>query len=163
MRSTTFCLHLRGDTVTSRRIYDAVAGGCIPVLVASKGLGPNLPFIFDSKSGGSGGGGGSGVRYWEWSLSVAEDDFTKDPIGALDRINDRFFGTGAKGLRELAAMQEALVRDAPKILFCSGRHGISFRENASVAGGTDSRQRCAKPECDCAWFDAGTTTGCPVG
>jgi len=36
-----FCLHLQGDTTTSRRLFDAIAAGCIPVIIAD---GVNLPF-----------------------------------------------------------------------------------------------------------------------
>jgi hypothetical protein len=39
--ASRFCLHLQGDTTTSRRLFDAVAAGCIPVIVAD---GVNLPF-----------------------------------------------------------------------------------------------------------------------
>jgi hypothetical protein len=34
-------LHFRGDTTTSRRVYDAIAAGCVPILVSD---GTNLPF-----------------------------------------------------------------------------------------------------------------------
>ena len=34
LRSSTFCLAPRGDTGSSRRIYDAILGGCVPVIVA---------------------------------------------------------------------------------------------------------------------------------
>ena len=34
MRESTFCLVPRGDTPSSRRVFDAVAAGCIPVLIA---------------------------------------------------------------------------------------------------------------------------------
>ena len=35
MRQSTFCLVPRGDTPSSRRVFDAVAAGCIPVLIAN--------------------------------------------------------------------------------------------------------------------------------
>ena len=31
-----FCLHLRGDTPTSRRFYDAIAAGCLPIVVSDE-------------------------------------------------------------------------------------------------------------------------------
>ena len=34
MQRSTFCLAPRGDTPSSRRVFDAVAAGCIPVLIA---------------------------------------------------------------------------------------------------------------------------------
>jgi hypothetical protein len=41
MRSSKFCLVLRGDTTSSKRLFSAVAAGCLPVVV-SDGL--RLPF-----------------------------------------------------------------------------------------------------------------------
>ena len=43
MFSSKFCLHVSGDTPTSRRLYDSIAAGCIPVIVADNIL-PHLPF-----------------------------------------------------------------------------------------------------------------------
>ena len=34
MRNATFCLVLRGDTPTSRRLFDAIVAGCIPVIIS---------------------------------------------------------------------------------------------------------------------------------
>jgi len=31
---SVFCLHLRGDTPSSRRFFDAVASGCLPIIVS---------------------------------------------------------------------------------------------------------------------------------
>jgi len=36
-----YCLHLRGDTTTSRRLFDSIAAGCVPVIVSD---GCHLPF-----------------------------------------------------------------------------------------------------------------------
>ena len=45
MRSATLCLVPEGDTVTSRRLFDALAAGCVPVVVAPVcGMMMNLPF-----------------------------------------------------------------------------------------------------------------------
>lgn len=41
LRQSQFCLHLRGDTTTSRRIFDALAAGCVPVLISDDA---HLPF-----------------------------------------------------------------------------------------------------------------------
>lgn len=41
--STRFCFCPRGDTESSRRIFDAIAAGCIPV-VSSPGV-EVLPFV----------------------------------------------------------------------------------------------------------------------
>lgn len=41
LRESQYCLHLRGDTSTSRRIYDALAAGCVPVIISDDS---HLPF-----------------------------------------------------------------------------------------------------------------------
>ena len=42
---STFCLVPEGDTPTSRRLFDAMAGGCIPVIMTNLNeIQPNLPF-----------------------------------------------------------------------------------------------------------------------
>ena len=34
MRQSVFCLVPRGDTPSSRRLFDAVSAGCIPVIIS---------------------------------------------------------------------------------------------------------------------------------
>ena len=41
LQQSQYCLHFRGDTTTSRRVYDAIAAGCVPVLISD---GTNMPF-----------------------------------------------------------------------------------------------------------------------
>eukprot|EP00615_Pteridomonas_danica_P004457 CAMPEP_0114335888 /NCGR_PEP_ID=MMETSP0101-20121206/5347_1 /TAXON_ID=38822 ORGANISM="Pteridomonas danica, Strain PT" /NCGR_SAMPLE_ID=MMETSP0101 /ASSEMBLY_ACC=CAM_ASM_000211 /LENGTH=447 /DNA_ID=CAMNT_0001467641 /DNA_START=32 /DNA_END=1375 /DNA_ORIENTATION=+ len=41
LMKSRFCLHLQGDTTTSRRLFDSIAAGCIPVIIADN---VNLPF-----------------------------------------------------------------------------------------------------------------------
>ena len=41
MLASTFCLAPRGDTPSSRRTYEAIAAGCIPVIIADE---LRLPF-----------------------------------------------------------------------------------------------------------------------
>jgi len=36
-----YCIHFRGDTTTSRRVYDAVAAGCVPVIISDN---THVPF-----------------------------------------------------------------------------------------------------------------------
>jgi hypothetical protein len=43
MVASTFCLIPPGDTTTSRRLFDAIAAGCIPLIV-SRGIRSELPF-----------------------------------------------------------------------------------------------------------------------
>jgi len=39
--NSRYCLHLRGDTTTSRRVYDSIAAGCVPLIVSDA---THLPF-----------------------------------------------------------------------------------------------------------------------
>lgn len=58
MSNSTFCLVPRGDTPTSRRLFDAVVAGCIPVIVADE-----IALPFDS------------VFNWdEFSIRIQEGD-----------------------------------------------------------------------------------------
>lgn len=43
LTNSKFCLNPRGDTFTSRRLFDSIAGGCIPI-VEEGGINNNLPF-----------------------------------------------------------------------------------------------------------------------
>jgi len=118
MRNSIFCLHLRGDTSTSRRLSDSVAAGCIPIVVSDY-IGPNLPFIF-----------GEGepplrpprVRYEDWSIRIGEADFIDDPAAAITAVLDRFLRPGADGGAPMVEqMQAAMMRDSATLLFCRGR------------------------------------------
>jgi len=52
------CLHLRGDTTTSRRVFDAVAAGCVPVLISDH---MHLPFA-------------NQLDWDAFSITITEDD-----------------------------------------------------------------------------------------
>lgn len=41
MRGSKFCLHLAGDTPSSNRLFDAIASGCVPVVISDE---VELPF-----------------------------------------------------------------------------------------------------------------------
>ena len=41
MLRAVFCLAPRGDTASSRRVYESIAAGCIPVIISDK---LSLPF-----------------------------------------------------------------------------------------------------------------------
>jgi len=107
LRRSQFCLHLRGDTPTSRRFFDAVASGCLPIVVSDH-LGAALPWL-----------AGGEVRYSSWLTVVGERAFASNPIKELDLIVARYEGT-PEGLRELGEMRAAMAQDADKLTLCSG-------------------------------------------
>lgn len=120
MRDSRFCLHLRGDTSTSRRLSDSVAAGCIPVIV-SDFIGPNMPFIF---SAGEPPLSPERVRYEDWSIRIREVDFISDPKAAINAVLERFLQPTTPGTPPpIAQMQAAMQRDARDILFCRGHAG----------------------------------------
>jgi len=112
VRRSEFCLHLRGDTVTSRRFYDAIAAGCLP-LVVSDDFGAALPFLL-----------GGEVDYSAWLTTLSEADFVRDPLGAIDGVAKRFGllgqDEGGRKKNELDAMRAAMAADAGKLTLCSG-------------------------------------------
>lgn len=118
MRNSRFCLHLRGDTSTSRRLSDAVAAGCIPVIV-SDFIGPNMPFVF---AAGQPPLYPPRVRYEDWSIRIREADFIANPLAAIDAVLSRFLRPSAEGGEPLISeMQAAMRRDSADVLFCRGR------------------------------------------
>ncbi|EOD18621.1 hypothetical protein EMIHUDRAFT_243671 [Emiliania huxleyi CCMP1516] len=119
MRDSIFCLHLRGDTSTSRRLYDSVAAGCIPIIVSDL-LGPNLPFVFAAEEPPM---RPPRVSYELWSIRIRESDFVADPLAAIDAVLSRFLRPRADDVPLVAKMQAAMRRDASKVVFCHGSHG----------------------------------------
>lgn len=64
LSGSQFCLCPRGDTMSSRRLFDAVAAGCIPVLSRNQtGLG-NLPFV-------------SSVDYSDFAFVLPDESFAQ--------------------------------------------------------------------------------------
>jgi len=57
MQSAAFCLVLKGDTHSSRRLFGAIANGCVPVIISDGIL---LPFV-------------SFLRWSEFSVSFSEE------------------------------------------------------------------------------------------
>ena len=58
LRESQYYLHLRGDTSTSRRIYDALAAGCVPVIISDDS---HLPFK-------------SQIDWGAFTVSIGEDE-----------------------------------------------------------------------------------------
>ena len=72
MMESTYCWIPRGDNPTSRRIFDAVAAGCIPVVV-SDDISRYLPFRW-------------AIEWRSMILQVPEAVFNKDPRGVADAV-----------------------------------------------------------------------------
>jgi len=74
MQNSQFCLILEGDTPSSRRLFDAIVSGCIPVFIGSK---YSMPFE-------------NLIPYDRISIHIDEDEWLKHPkiqLNSLDKIN----------------------------------------------------------------------------
>ena len=72
MRRSTFCLIPRGDTPSSRRLYDAVAAGCIPVVISDE-LPGQLPYQHD-------------LNWSSFTHEVAEELVMEDACALFDSL-----------------------------------------------------------------------------
>jgi hypothetical protein len=72
MLESTYCWIPRGDNPTSRRVFDAVAAGCIPVVV-SDDIARYLPFRW-------------AIEWRSMILQVPEAVFNKNPRGVADAV-----------------------------------------------------------------------------
>jgi len=94
MLRATFCLSPRGDTSSSKRTYESIAAGCIPVIIAD---GLRLPF----------------ERWLDWtafSVRVKEASALADPLSVLRTLR-------AIPAARVAAMQAALREARPHFLW----------------------------------------------
>ena len=70
MLHSTFCLAPRGDTASSRRVYESIAAGCIPVIIAD-----DLALPFAKR-----------VMYDQFSVRIAEKYALKQPMEMLQQL-----------------------------------------------------------------------------
>eukprot|EP00966_Prymnesium_polylepis_P189685 4395061-Prymnesium_polylepis.1 len=80
LRESTFCLVPRGDTPTSRRLYDAIAAGCIPVVVADE---LQLPFIGELRRGAT-----NGIDWQGFTLFYSESEVTRDVCAFFEQLRN---------------------------------------------------------------------------
>ncbi|KAI8802429.1 exostosin family-domain-containing protein [Cladochytrium replicatum] len=100
MFNTRFCLHVRGDSPTSRRLFDAIAAGCIPIIIANH-IDKHLPFPLD-------------IPYEKFALRIDETLSGKGMEMNLRKVLNE---TSEKKLVE---MQKVLLRVRQKIAFGFG-------------------------------------------
>ena len=75
MARSVFCFVPRGDSPTSRRLYDAMAAACVPVIVSDDWSGATLPF--------------HELIPWEvFVVRVSERDWNENPRATLERLRE---------------------------------------------------------------------------
>ena len=94
MRASTFCLAPRGDTASSRRVYEAIAAGCIPVIIAD-----DLALPFAKR-----------LRYDEFTVRFSEKFALRQPLQMLQQLR-------AMPNARVHAMQTALAAARPSFLW----------------------------------------------
>ena len=108
-----FCIVIRGDSDSAaRQLVDAVAGGCVPVVVGDKVA---LPF---SRS----------LRYGNFTVRVGESDFLRDPLSTVRAALD----AAAPRLKQLRA-NVAAAREGLLLAFGSAPRP----DNMTAARGAD--------------------------
>lgn len=94
MIRSVFCLAPRGDTASSRRVYEAIAAGCIPVIIADK-----LALPFQKR-----------LRYEDFTLRVGEQEALARPMRLLKRLR-------AMAPEQIRRMQAKLQQVRPAFLW----------------------------------------------
>ena len=94
MIQSTFCLAPRGDTASSRRVYEAIAAGCIPVIIADD---LNLPFE-------------KRLKYTDFSVRFTEKFALRQPLAMLKQLREM-------PLSKVQAMQASLMKARPSFLW----------------------------------------------
>ncbi|CAM9205839.1 unnamed protein product [Sphacelaria rigidula] len=93
-----YCFCPRGDSPTSRRIFDAVAAGCIPVLTEEEAYA--LPFIEN------------GLHYDEFSFV-----FPRDTFGTKEAVKELVQELDARSDEDLEPLRRALQKITPSIIY----------------------------------------------
>lgn len=94
-----FCMHVGGHTPTSRRLFDVMIAGCIPVIVSDK-IWPHLPF-HDT------------IPWLDIAIFIPERDIDKKNISAFDPVWEM-------SSEEAQKRQSLLLEHREKILYGSG-------------------------------------------
>jgi hypothetical protein len=85
MTTNEFCFVPRGDTASSRRLFDSVLAGCIPVVIADH---INFPFEFK-------------IPWESFVVRVSEATFIKNPLKAVRKIRDSLSDATRQNMRRL--------------------------------------------------------------
>ena len=105
MQSDELCFVPRGDTPTSRRLFDAIISGCLPVII-SDSIDVHLPFS-------------SSIPYTEFTYRIADEEWIEDPQAVLRRLR-------AVDASELQRRRTIMAKYAPYTDWLAGTNVLSL-------------------------------------
>merc|ERR1719313_218176 len=109
--NSKFCLIAEGSTPTSRRLFDALAGGCVPIMIGGEaGIKRNLPF----------------QKTIDWSNIVYYG-------GDLDCVGQNYAGT-QKFLKSFLEIPEAEIDERRMRGFKAFKEALSYKGPGIVDG-----------------------------
>jgi hypothetical protein len=110
-KSSKFCLVVEGSTPTSRRLFDAMASGCVPIMIGGEaGIKRNLPF----------------QKTIDWSKIVYYG-------GDLDCVGQNYVGT-QKFLKSFLEIPEAEIDERRMRGFKAFKEALSYKGPGIVDG-----------------------------
>ena len=113
MQAAVFCFVPAGDTPTSRRLFDAMISGCLPVVISDH-IGKHLPFS-------------SVIPYYDFMFKVQEKTWIADPKAVLQR----FRAISAEHIEQRRAI---MANYAPCIDWLAGENVLSLIMQEALQG-----------------------------
>ena len=104
LKSSQFCLVVRGDTPHSHSLLYAIRSGCIPVVVSDD---------YEEYAGTF----KSSLSMRDYCVFIREDDFLRDPLKELQQLLNMTKGRIEGLLRSLSLAQRIIFPDHPESLF----------------------------------------------
>jgi len=127
LHQSKFCLVVAGDTASSHSYFDAVAAGCIPILISDRWDALAVPMAH-----GSAGIVQGGINFSTFTLRLAENLFMEDPHALLERLSSLLSDE-----TELRSLVNALYDNQKFLLWAMPGNTVSSRVLSSA-------MRCVK-------------------
>ena len=108
-----FCFVPRGDTPTSRRLFDAMLAGCLPVIIADS-IDVSLPFS-------------SNIPYNDFAFRIPEQDWVQNPKAVLQQLKQVSAG-------EVEQRRASMANYAPFVDWLNGTNVLAMILDEIVNG-----------------------------
>ena len=99
-----FCFVPLGDTPTSRRLFDAIIAGCLPIII-SDDIDRSLPFS-------------SAIPYNDFAFRIPEARWVEDPFAEVQKLRE-------VGAEEIKRRREMMAKYAPSLDWLAGTNVLS--------------------------------------